>query len=63
MPVSPAHKAFVQDLLSEFGPVSIRDMFSGAGIYAEGVMFAILIGDTLYLKADADFARGLRSRR
>ena len=57
MPVSPAHKAFVQDLLSEFGPVSIRNMFGGAGIYANGVTFAILVDDTLYLKADALSAR------
>lgn len=57
MPVSPACKAFVQDLLSEFGPVSIRNMFGGAGIYADGVMFAILIDDTLYLKANALSAR------
>jgi DNA transformation protein and related proteins len=57
MPVSPAYKAFVQDLLSEFGPVSIRNMFGGAGIYADGVMFAILVDDTLYLKADALSAR------
>jgi DNA transformation protein and related proteins len=57
MPVSPAYKAFVQDLLSEFGPISIRNMFGGAGIYADGVMFAILIDDTLYLKADALSAR------
>ena len=32
-------------------------MFSGAGIYADGVMFAILVDDTLYLKADALSAR------
>ena len=57
MPVSRAYKAFVQDLLSDFGPVSIRNMFSGAGIYADGVMFAILVDDTLYLKADALSAR------
>jgi DNA transformation protein len=57
MPVSPAYKAFVQDLLSEFGPISIRNMFGGAGIYADGVMFAILVDDTLYLKADALSAR------
>jgi DNA transformation protein len=57
MPVSPAYKAFVQDVLSEFGPVSIRNMFGGAGIYADGVMFAILIDDTLYLKTDALSAR------
>ena len=27
-------------------------MFGGAGVYADGVMFAILVDDTLYLKAD-----------
>jgi len=52
MPVSTAYKSFVQDLLADFGPVSIRHMFSGAGVYADGVMFAILVEDTLYLKAD-----------
>jgi DNA transformation protein and related proteins len=60
MPVSAGYKQFLEDVLSEFGPVSIRTMFSGAGVYAEGVMFAILVNDTLYLKADpvsaADFA-------
>jgi DNA transformation protein len=57
MPVSAAYKSFIQDLLGEFGPVSIRSMFSGAGIYADGVMFAILADDTLYLKADEASAR------
>src|SRR5262245_27724796 len=52
MPVSVAYKSFILDLLSDFGPVSIRHMFSGAGVYADGVMFAILAEDTLYLKAD-----------
>lgn len=57
MPVRAAYKSFIQDLLSEFGPVSIRHMFSGAGVYADGVMFAILADDTLYLKADEVSAR------
>jgi DNA transformation protein len=57
MPVSAAYKSFIQDLLSDFGPVSIRYMFSGAGVYADGVMFAILAHDTLYLKADEVSAR------
>lgn len=57
MPVSRAYKAFIQDLLSDFGPVNIRNMFSGAGIYADGVMFAILVDDRLYLKADSLSAR------
>ena len=57
MPVSAAYKSFIQDLLSDFGPVSIRYMFRGAGVYADGVMFAILVEDTLYLKADEVSAR------
>lgn len=52
MAVSDGYKAFLADLLSGFGPVQIRNMFGGAGVYAGGVMFAILVDDTLYLKAD-----------
>jgi TfoX/Sxy family transcriptional regulator of competence genes len=61
MPLTPGFKEFLEDLFLSFGPVSIRNMFSGAGVYAEGVMFAILVNDTLYLKADAVSAR-LRGR-
>jgi len=32
--------------------VSVRRMFGGAGIYADGVMFGLIADDTLYLKAD-----------
>lgn len=49
---SAGYKEFLTDLLSGFGPVSIRNMFGGAGVYAEGVMFAIVVDDTLYLKVD-----------
>jgi DNA transformation protein and related proteins len=52
MPVSAGYKEFLEDLLASFGPISIRNMFGGAGIYAEGVMFAIVLDDTLYLKTD-----------
>jgi DNA transformation protein len=52
MAVTEGFKDFVRDLLVDFGPVTIRNMFGGAGIYADGVMFAILVDDTLYLKAD-----------
>jgi len=57
MAIDEAYKTFLQDLLAGFGPVSIRNMFGGAGIYADGVIFAILVGDVLYLKADQDFGR------
>jgi DNA transformation protein len=40
------------ELFAAFGPVTIRRMFSGVGIYAEDVMFAMAIGGAIYLKAD-----------
>ena len=52
MAVTDGYKEFVLDLLSGIGPVTIRTKLGGAGIYADGVMFGILIDDTLYLKAD-----------
>jgi DNA transformation protein len=42
------------DLFSAFGPVSVRRMFSGAGIYADGTMFALIARGVIYLKADAE---------
>jgi DNA transformation protein and related proteins len=44
---------FVKDLLTPLGPVSSRPMFSGAGIYCEGVIFALILRDVLYFKVDA----------
>ncbi len=50
---------FVVDALAEFGQISIRNMFGGGGVYHDGLMFALIAEDTLYLKADesthADF--------
>jgi DNA transformation protein and related proteins len=42
----------IQELFSVFGPVSVRRMFGGAGIYADGTMFALVAGGIIYLKAD-----------
>ena len=44
---------FIRDLFSEFGPVQVRRMFGGAGIYVDGVMFALVAREVLYLKADS----------
>lgn len=52
---------YLRDLFSAFRPVSVRRMFSGAGIYADGLIFAIVVDDVIYLKVDetneADFVR------
>src|SRR4051794_12576918 len=44
---------FVHELFADFGPVRIRRMFGGAGLYAGDVMFGLLDDDVIYLKTDA----------
>lgn len=41
----------IRELFSEFGSVHVRRMFGGAGIYADGVMFALEADGRIYLKA------------
>ena len=43
---------FVQELLQGWGKVSARRMFGGHGLYHEGLMFAIVMDNRLYLKVD-----------
>ena len=43
---------FMIDLFSGFGPVTIRRMFSGFGISADGSNFALALRGGLYLRAD-----------
>jgi DNA transformation protein and related proteins len=43
---------FLLDLFSHFGPVAIRRMFSGFGISADGINFALALRAGLYLRAD-----------
>jgi DNA transformation protein len=52
MSASAEFTEFLKDQLAGFGPVTVRRMFGGAGIYHAGVMFALVIDDALYLKAD-----------
>lgn len=52
MTASDGFKDFIKDQLTGFGPVRIRNMFGGAGVYADDVMIALIADDTLYLKAD-----------
>ena len=43
---------FLIDLFADFGPVTIRRMFSGYGISADGVNFALALRAGLYFRAD-----------
>jgi DNA transformation protein and related proteins len=40
------------ELFAAFGRVDVRNMFGGAGVYAEGVMFGLVVDDVIYLKTD-----------
>ena len=53
MPTSAGYLDFIKEQLSDFGPVTVRRMFSGAGIFQDGLMFALIANETLYLKADS----------
>jgi DNA transformation protein and related proteins len=43
---------FLKEQLAPLGQISVRCMFGGAGIYCDGVMFALLDDTTLYFKTD-----------
>ena len=43
---------FLIDLFADFGPVTIRRMFSGYGISADGTNFALALRSGLYFRAD-----------
>lgn len=44
------------DLTRPIPGVAIKRMFGGLGIFADGLMFALVTGDEIYLKADAESA-------
>ena len=43
---------FLIDLFAHFGPVTIKRMFSGFGISADGTNFALALRSGLYFRAD-----------
>jgi DNA transformation protein and related proteins len=43
---------FLIDLFADFGPVTVRPMFSGFGISADGTNFALALRSGLYFRAD-----------
>jgi DNA transformation protein and related proteins len=47
--LTPDH---ISELFAQFRPVSVRRLFGGAGLYADGMMFGLLSRDVIYLKAD-----------
>ena len=53
MAVSPEYREFVLEQLGRVAPpVTSRSMFGGVGVYSGGLFFALMAGETLYLKVD-----------
>ena len=46
--------ATIRELFNEFGPVSVRRMFGGAGVFVDGLMIALVSEGVIHLKADAE---------
>jgi DNA transformation protein len=42
----------IVELFSDFGRVSVRRMFGGAGIFADGLMIGLVSNGDIFLKAD-----------
>lgn len=61
MTASDGFIELLKDSLSGLGPVSVRRMFGGAGVYADGVMFGLVADDTFYLKADDETKSGFEA--
>jgi len=52
MSFSPEFRDHVLDLLAPLDHVEGKRMFGGVGIFYRGLMFALIVGDELYLKVD-----------
>lgn len=48
---------YLEELFEEFKPIKTRMMFGRHGIYHNNIMFGLVVGDTIYLKADETTAR------
>ncbi len=46
----------LHDVFAGLGSIQIRPMFGGHGVFHEGVMFALVADDVVYLKSDAGIA-------
>jgi DNA transformation protein len=56
MPAKDDFANHCAELFSPLGPVRVKRMFGGHGIYVDDVFIAIVTGETLYLKTDGQTA-------
>ena len=54
MAVSPEFLAHLEELLAGLGRMRVKKMFGGASLSVDDAAFALVFGETLYLKVDDD---------
>ena len=47
---------YIAELFAAFGPVKVRRMFGGAGLFVDGLMIGLVSDGVIYLKADGQTA-------
>ncbi|UCD18569.1 MAG: TfoX/Sxy family protein [Candidatus Zixiibacteriota bacterium] len=52
MSISDEYLQYVRERLEPLGQITIRKMFGGAGVYCDGVFFAVIDSNMLYFKVD-----------
>ncbi|HIP24456.1 MAG TPA: TfoX family protein [Rhodobacteraceae bacterium] len=52
MAADPEFLAHITDLFAGFGPIRIGRLFGGTSLYIDDAMFAVVFGDTVYMKSD-----------
>ena len=50
--IDAGFREFIQELFAAMGAISVRPFFGGGGVYCDGVMFALVADESLYLKVD-----------
>jgi len=43
---------FIRELFAPFGPVTVKRMFGGAGIWSDGLMFGLVFDGAIFLKVN-----------
>ncbi len=52
----------LNDVFRLFGPITLRRMFAGYGVFRDGIMFGLVYEETLYLKVDAENIANFREQ-
>jgi DNA transformation protein len=52
MAVSASLAALLEEHLEPLGRIALKRMFSGAGLYCDGVIFGLILRDVLHFKVD-----------